>query len=103
MSAINHGTEVLANSRREILMGYQYALHQHRKKLREEKDEFRRSQENNSVSCGAYWDEYSDASGSSGDRHRDPKHSRRTTARIREESRIKTISAHPLDDEEDFV
>jgi hypothetical protein len=27
MSAINHGTEVLADSRREVLMGYQYALH----------------------------------------------------------------------------
>jgi hypothetical protein len=37
MSAINHGTEVPANSRREVLMGYQYALHQHRKKLRKEK------------------------------------------------------------------
>jgi hypothetical protein len=37
MSAINHGTEVPANSRREVLMGYQYALHQHKKKLREEK------------------------------------------------------------------
>jgi hypothetical protein len=28
MSAINHGTEVPANSRRKVLMGYQYALHQ---------------------------------------------------------------------------
>jgi hypothetical protein len=37
MSAINHGTEVPADSRREVLMGYQYALHQSRKKLREEK------------------------------------------------------------------
>jgi hypothetical protein len=83
MSAINHGTEVPTNSRREVLMGYQYALHQHRKKLREEKDEFRRSQENNSVSSGAYWDE------SSRERHRDPKHNRRTTAWAREESRIK--------------
>jgi hypothetical protein len=43
MSAINNGTEVPTNSRREVLMGYQYALHQHKKKLREEKDEFRRS------------------------------------------------------------
>jgi hypothetical protein len=34
MSAINHGTEVPANSRRDVLMGYQYALHQHKKKLR---------------------------------------------------------------------
>jgi ABC-type lipopolysaccharide export system ATPase subunit len=37
MSAINHGTEVPANSRREVLMGYQYALHQHKKKPREKK------------------------------------------------------------------
>jgi hypothetical protein len=36
-SAINHDTEVPANSRREVLMGYQYALYQRRKKLREEK------------------------------------------------------------------
>jgi hypothetical protein len=38
MSAVNHGTEVPKGSRREVLMGYQYALHQHRKKLREERD-----------------------------------------------------------------
>jgi hypothetical protein len=61
-------------------MGYQYALHQHRKKLTEEKDELRRSQENYSMSIGAYWDEYSDESESSRERHRDLKHSRRTTA-----------------------
>jgi hypothetical protein len=71
--------------------------------LREEKDKFRRSQENNSVSSGAYWDEYNDTSESSIERHRDPKHRRRTTAWTREESRIKSISAHPSDDEEDFV
>jgi hypothetical protein len=80
MSAINHGMEVPTDSRREVLMGYQYALHQRRKKLREEKDMFMRSQENNSVSSGGYWDKYSDASESSIERHRDPKHSRRTTA-----------------------
>jgi hypothetical protein len=37
-SAINHGTKVPEGSRREVLMGYQYALYQHRKKIREEKD-----------------------------------------------------------------
>jgi hypothetical protein len=37
-SAISHGTEVPEGSRREVLMGYQYTLHQHRKKLREERD-----------------------------------------------------------------
>jgi hypothetical protein len=84
-------------------MGYQYALHQHRKKLRKEKDELRRSQENYIMSSGAYWDEYNDESESSRERHRDPKHSRRTTAWAREESRAKSISKHPSDNEEDFV
>jgi hypothetical protein len=99
MSAINHGTEVPANSRREVLIGYQYALHQHKSKLREEKDEFRRSQENNSVSSGEYWDEYSKASESSRDRHRDPKHNRRTTAQARGENHARSISVCPSDDE----
>jgi hypothetical protein len=103
MSAINHGIEVPANSRREVLMGYQYAMHQHKKKLREKKDEFRRSQENNSVSSGAYWDEYSEASESSKDRHRYPKHNRRTTERAREENRARSISARPSEYEEDFL
>jgi hypothetical protein len=103
MSAINHGTEVPANSRREVLMGYQYALHQHKKKLREEKYDVQRSQENNSVSSGAYWDEYSKASDSSRERYREPKHNRRTTMWAREEKRARSISAHPSDDEEDFV
>jgi hypothetical protein len=103
MSAINHGTEVPANSRRKVLMGYQYALHQHRKKLREEKDELRRSQENYSMSSGAYWGEYSDESESSRERHREPKHSRRTIAWAREESRVRSVNEHPSDDKEDFM
>jgi hypothetical protein len=103
MSAINHGTDVPVDSRREVLMGYQYALHQRRKKLREEKDMFMRSQDNNSASSRGYWDEYSDASESSIERRRDPKRSRRTTARIREESHTKSESAHPSDEEEEFV
>jgi hypothetical protein len=70
ISAINHGTEVPTNSRREVLMGYQYALHQHRKKLKKEKDELRRSQENYSMSSGAYWDEYTDESESSREQQR---------------------------------
>jgi hypothetical protein len=35
MSTINQGMEVPANSRREVLMGYQYALHHHKNKLQE--------------------------------------------------------------------
>jgi hypothetical protein len=30
-SAVNCGTTVLADSRREVLMGYEYALHEHKK------------------------------------------------------------------------
>jgi hypothetical protein len=78
-------------------------LHQHRKKPRKEKDELRRSQQNYSMSSGEYWDEYSDESESSRERHRDPKHSRRTIAWEREESHAKSISKHPSDNEEDFV
>jgi hypothetical protein len=103
MSAINHGMEVPADSRREVLMGYQYALHQHRKKLREERDMFMRSRDNNITSSGGYWDEYNNASESSMERHRDPKHIRKTTAQTREESYTKSLSAHPSDEEEDFV
>jgi hypothetical protein len=43
-------------------MGYQYALHQHKKKLREERDMFSRSRDNNSTSREEYWDDYSDNS-----------------------------------------
>jgi hypothetical protein len=103
MSAVNHGTDVPADSRREVLMGYQYALHQRRRKLREEKDMFMRSQDNNNTSSGGYWDEYSDASESSIERRRDPKHNRMTTARTREESHTKSESARPSDKEDDFV
>jgi hypothetical protein len=102
MSAINHGTDVPADSRREVLMGYQYALHQRRRKMREEKDMFMRSQDNN-ASSGGCWDEYSDASESSIERRREPKHSRRATARTREESYMKNESTHSSDEEEDFV
>jgi hypothetical protein len=103
MTAINHGTDVPVDSRREVLMGYQYALHQRRRKLREEKDMLMRSQDNNSASSGEYWDEYSDASESNIERRRNPKHSRRTTGQTREESHTKSENAHLSDEEEDFV
>jgi hypothetical protein len=65
MSAINRGTDVPANSRREVLMGYQYALHQRKKKLRAGKSELMKSQESNSASSRSYWNEYSETSDSS--------------------------------------
>jgi hypothetical protein len=84
-------------------MGYQYALHQHRKKLREERDMFMRSPDYNSTSSGGYWGEYSDSSESSMERHRDPKHSRRTTTRTIEERYTNRPSANPPEEEEEFV
>jgi hypothetical protein len=74
MTAVNRGTDVPAYSRREVLMGYQYALHQRRKKLREERDMFMRSRGDDSMSSEEHWDEYSDASESSMERHKDPNH-----------------------------
>jgi hypothetical protein len=44
MSTINHGTGIPVDSRREVLMGYQYTLHQHKNKLLEEKSKLMRSQ-----------------------------------------------------------
>jgi hypothetical protein len=103
MSAINHGTDVPADSRREVLMGYQYALHQRRKKLRQERDMIMRSPDYNNTSNGGYWGEYSDSSESSMESHRDPKHSRSTTAWIVEESYMKIPSANQPEEEEEFM
>jgi hypothetical protein len=101
MSAINHGIEVSEGSRREVLMGYQYALHQHRKKLREERDMF--FQDNNSVSKEEYWDDYSEDSEYSRERRGDPKHNRGTTAQSREERYSRSITPQLEEEEEDFV
>jgi hypothetical protein len=80
MSAINHGTGIPADSQREVLMGYQYALHQHKKKLlQEKKSELQRSHESNNTSSRSRWEEYSETSESSKERHHEPKHNRRRT------------------------
>jgi hypothetical protein len=103
MTAVNHGTDVPVDSRREVLMGYQYALHQRRKKLREERDMFMRSRGDDSMSSGEYWDEYSDSSESSMERHKDPKYNRRTTTRVAEESYMRSPSANQPEEEKEFV
>jgi hypothetical protein len=101
MSAVNHGTEVPEGSRREVLMGYQYALHQHRKKLREERDMV--FQDNNSISREEHWDNYSEDSEYSRERRSDPKHNRGTTARSREERYSRSVTPQLEEEEEDFV
>jgi hypothetical protein len=73
-SAINNGTEVLKGSRREVLMGYQFALYQHRKKLKEERDMV--FHDNNSISREEYWEDYSEDLEYSRGRRGDPKHNR---------------------------
>jgi hypothetical protein len=103
MTAVNHGTDVPADSRREVLMGYQYALHQRRKNLRQERDMIMRNPDYNSTPSEGYWSEYTNSSESSMERHRDPKHSRRTTASVVEESYTRSTSPNQPGEEEEFV
>jgi hypothetical protein len=100
-SAINHGTEVPEGSRREVLMGYQYALYQHRKKLREERDMV--FQDNNSISREEYWEDYSENSEYSRERCGDPKHNRGVTARSREERYSRSPTPQLEEEEDDFI
>jgi hypothetical protein len=86
-SAVNHGTTIPTDSSREVLMGYQYALHQHKKWLLQEHSELRRSCESNSIANRTQWEERSDTSQSSEERHREPKHSRKKTERPDRENR----------------
>jgi hypothetical protein len=103
MTAVNHGTDVPADSRREVLMGYQYALYQRRKKLRQERDMIMRSPGHNSTPSEGYWSEYTNSSESSMERHKDPKHNRRTTARVVGESYTRSPSTNQPEEEEEFV
>jgi hypothetical protein len=56
MTAINHGTDVPADSRREVLMGYR------RKKLRQEREMIMRSPDYNCTPSEGYWSEYTNSS-----------------------------------------
>jgi hypothetical protein len=103
MTAINHRTDVPADSRREVFMGYQYALHQRRKKLRQERDMIMRNLDYNSTPSEGYWSEYTNSSESSMERHKDPKHSRTTTTRVVEESYTRSTSPNQPEEEEEFI
>jgi hypothetical protein len=100
-SAINHGTEVPEGSRREVLMGYQYALYQHRKKLKEERNMI--FQDNNSISREEYWEDYSEDSEYSKERRGDPKHNREATTRDREKGYSRSPTPHLEEEEDDFI
>jgi hypothetical protein len=82
-------------------MGYQYALYQHKKKLREERDML--FQDNNRMSKEEHWDDYSEESKYSRERRGDPKHNRGTTVRSREERYSRSLTPQLEKEEEDFV
>jgi hypothetical protein len=100
-SAINNGTEVPVGSKREVLMGYQYALYQHRKKLREERDMV--FQDNNSISREEYWEDYSEDSEYSRERRGDPKHNRGATACGRKEGYSRSPTPQIEEEEDDLI
>jgi hypothetical protein len=64
---------------------------------------FVRSQNNNSMTSGGLWDDYSDDSEYIRERHRDPKHNRRITVQRREERYSRSITPQPEEEEEDFI
>jgi hypothetical protein len=55
------------------------------------------------MSSEEHWDEYSDVSESGMERHKDPKHKRRTTTHVVEESYTRSPSANQPEEEEEFV
>jgi hypothetical protein len=75
-SAVNHGMVVPADSLREVLMGYQNALHQHKKQVWQEESELRRNHKFNSAANRTQWEECSDTSQSSEERQHETKHNR---------------------------
>jgi hypothetical protein len=55
------------------------------------------------MSSEEFWDDDSDYSEYSRERHRDPKHNRRTIMQRREEKYSRSITPQPEEEEEDFV
>jgi hypothetical protein len=69
---VNHGAIIPADSRREVLMGYQYDLHQQKKKLLRERSVVRRRHESANAASRILCEEHSNASHTGGGRHREP-------------------------------
>jgi hypothetical protein len=62
-----------------------------------------RSPDYDSTPSEGYWSEYTNSSESIMERHRDPKHSRRTTTHVVEESYTRSTSPNQLEEEKQFV
>jgi hypothetical protein len=92
-SAVNHGTTIHAESRREVLMVYQYALHQHKKQLLREESETKRSGESASTTNRIQREERNNASWSSEGGHRETGHNRREAERPNRENRTHNLDS----------
>jgi hypothetical protein len=60
-------------------------------------------QDNNSISREEYWDDYSEDSEYSRERHGDPKHNKGATARSREERYSRSPTPQPEEEKDDFI
>jgi hypothetical protein len=72
-AVVNHGAVIPPNSTREVLIGYQYALHQQRKRMLQEKREIQRRRESICAASKILRDERSNASYTNGGRHHRPR------------------------------
>jgi hypothetical protein len=68
-AAINNGIAILNDARREVLLGYHYALHRQSQQLEKEKSEIRKRRESVSAASKAYHAERSNASHANSGRH----------------------------------
>jgi hypothetical protein len=70
--AVNHGVSIMEYSKREVLMRYQYALHQQKKQLLRERSEIWRRHESANTTIRILQEECSNASHTGGGRRREP-------------------------------
>jgi hypothetical protein len=70
-AVVNYGAVIPAYSRREVLIGYQYALHQQKKQLLRERSEIRRRHKSSTASR-ILQEECSNASHTGGGRRHEP-------------------------------
>jgi hypothetical protein len=68
-AAVNNSATIPVDARREVLLGYHYALHRQSQQLEKEKSEIRKRQESVSAASKAYHAERSNASHTNSGRH----------------------------------
>jgi hypothetical protein len=69
MAAVNDSASIPVDARREVLLGYYYALHHQSKQLEKEKSEIRKRQESVSAASKAFHEACSNASHTNSGRH----------------------------------